>query len=113
MHDSPERTDSNLKEIHTTNKHALLAYVITRQEQLTTKLFTQNWLSICLIQRQRYQMLKYYMASQNTAYLAARIFLQTDHVYAFPAGKLLQAVAYLGGGIRRWPPPPLDFINLF
>ena len=90
MHDSPERTDSNHKEIHTTSKHALLAYVITRQEQLTTKLFTQNWLSICLIQRQRYQMLKYYMASQNAAYLAARILLQTDHVYAFPAGKLLQ-----------------------
>ena len=30
MHDSPERTDSNHKEILTTNKHALLAYVITR-----------------------------------------------------------------------------------
>ena len=80
----------NMKEIKTTNKYALLNYVTKYMEKFSINLFVKNWVSICEIQRQRYQMLRHFMSNQNTAYLAARMLLQTPNVFAYPAGQLLQ-----------------------
>ena len=86
----PWSDSENMKEIKTTNKHALLHFVTKYMEKFSTNLFVRNWMSICEIQRQRYQMLRHFMANQNTAYLAARMLLQTPNVFAYPAGQLLQ-----------------------
>ena len=86
----PWSDSENMKEIKTTNKHALLYFVTKYMEKFSTNLFVRNWISICEIQRQRYQMLRHFMANQNIAYLAARMLLQTPNVFAYPAGQLLQ-----------------------
>ena len=79
-----------MKEIKTKNKQALLNYETKYMEKFSINLFVRNWVSICEIQRQRYQMQRHFMSNQNTVYLAARMLLQTPNVFAYPAGQLLQ-----------------------
>ena len=68
----------------------LLGFAAQKLQDFSVKLFKINWLSICEIQKQRYYWLKYLMSNPNTAYLAARMLLQTANTYAYPAGQLLQ-----------------------
>ena len=68
----------------------LLGFAAQKLQDFSVKLFKINWLSICEIQKQRYYWLKYLMSNPNTAYLAARMLLQTANIYAYPAGQLLQ-----------------------
>lgn len=73
-----------------TNIVGTISYVAHYLENLTVRLFKQNWMSICNIQRQNYYWLKHLMSNSQTAYLAGRMLLKTANVYAYPAGQFLQ-----------------------
>ncbi len=74
----------------TTTYIPLLGFTAQKLQEFSVKLFKINWMSICEIQKQRYVWLKYLMSNPTTAYLAARMLLQTANVYAYPAGQLLE-----------------------
>ena len=73
-----------------TNIMGTIFYMGHYLEDLTVRLFKQNWMSICNIQRQNYYWLKHLMSNSQTAYLAGRMLLKTANIYAYPAGQFLQ-----------------------
>jgi hypothetical protein len=75
---------------HSSSMLSMMAYMGRHLEELTMKLFIQNWYSICKIQSQNYIWLKHLMSNTQTAYLAARMLLQTQNVYAYPAGHVMR-----------------------
>jgi hypothetical protein len=71
----------------TTNDVALMQFVSVHLEELAYRLFSQNWMSICQIQRSRYHFLKTLALIQPT--LAIRAALNNQHIVAKSSGHFL------------------------
>jgi hypothetical protein len=84
------QNDTDAIKIESTDSVGILQYITRKLEDLSYRLFRKNWESICVLQQQRYYWLKQLMASENTAYIAARILLKANNVYGHMSGQFLQ-----------------------
>ena len=71
-----------------TNEIAMISYVVYQVEELTYKLFTRTYTSICKLRQQRLQLLKSMMYNGDAMFVA-RMILNTTSFTAHGAGQLL------------------------